>query len=82
LPKNLANVAPDEILKRIHCDGKMATRILFGDLKVRIAYYDSSGDVIEQVSKQGAFSILADEFIAEIQRWTRAKAVNQKLMQT
>jgi len=51
----------------------MAANILFGNCPIRIAYYDKNGDIIEQVTKQGAFTLLDDDFIEHIQIWTKSK---------
>jgi predicted HTH transcriptional regulator len=72
-PEDLTLLSPAEILERIGCVNKMASRILFGDTKVRIAYYDASGDVIEQSTRQGVFTLLSDDFLAEVNRWTKGK---------
>lgn len=73
LPLDLTSMAPSEILMKIHCQDRMASKILFGNLPLRIAYYDEAGDVIDQVERQGAFYLLSDDFIAEINRWTKSK---------
>ena len=73
LPRDISSLAPDDILERIHCKGRNAARILFGNLPVRIVHYDAGGDIIEQTKKNGAYYLLSDEFISQIQTWTKSK---------
>jgi predicted HTH transcriptional regulator len=73
LPKDLSKISVDEILKKIDCRNKIAAKILFGDTPVRIAYFDNNGDIINQISKNGAFYLLSDSFVEEIQTWTKSK---------
>lgn len=73
LPQDLASLAPKEILQKLSTADKMAASILFGECIVRIVFYDDSGDVISQISKRGAFHLLSDEFVEQLQTWTKTK---------
>ena len=70
-PEELNKLSSDEILSRLNLINKMASRVLFGNCKVRVVTYDSNDDVIENVDKLGAYNILTDNFIAQIQSWTK-----------
>lgn len=67
----LSTLAASDVLNKLGIQQKNAAGVLFGDFKVRIAWYDMQGDIIEQQEKFGLYNILKDEFIAEIQTWTR-----------
>lgn len=73
LPQDLSRLAPDEILERLRCKGKNASKILFGDTPMRVVYFDAEGDVIEQKTRDGAYYLLSDEFISQIQTWTKSR---------
>ena len=66
--KNLSSV---EILKRLQLYGTRASGILFGDYPVRIAYYNADDDVLENTTKEGIYNILTDNFLSQIQAWTK-----------
>ena len=72
-PEDLAELSSAEILRLLQLDGKKVAGILFGDVRVRIAHYDINEDVISNAEKKGAYSILTDEFIAQIQSWPERK---------
>lgn len=71
LPVDLSNVTPTEILKKLNIYETMTSKILFGNTPVRIIHYDNNGDVLDQEEKNGAYHIISDDFIANIQIWTR-----------
>ena len=73
LPKDLSQISSIEIIRDLKLENKMAAGILFGNFKVRIGKYDANGDVIENTSKDGAYNILTDTFLSEIQAWTRQR---------
>lgn len=70
-PEKLENMSSNQIL---YLKNVTAGRILFGDSPVRIAYYDENEDLLDSQIKQGAYHILSDDFISQVQNWTRKKA--------
>jgi predicted HTH transcriptional regulator len=68
---DLANIAPTDILKKLSLHERTAAAILFGEYKVRVVRYDSDGDILDQVEKAGTYYALSDDFIAQVQAWTR-----------
>lgn len=74
LSEELENLSSNQILQILHIKNTYVAHILFGNIPVRIAYYDENEDVIDTQTKYGAYSILSDEFISEIQNWTRKEA--------
>lgn len=68
---NPKELSPHSLLQILNIFEKNVSGILFGDYEVRIARYDAEGDIIEQQIKLGLYSILRDDFIAEIQGWTK-----------
>lgn len=73
LPENLLDMAPKNILEKLTVSNRMAANILFGDCIVRVVYYDYSGDILTQNEKRGAFYLLTDEFVEQLQTWTKTK---------
>lgn len=73
LPDDLSSVSPNQILQKLNTSDRMAANILFGSCTVRVVFYDQAGDVISQTSKQGAFYLLSDEFVQQLQTWTKTK---------
>ncbi len=59
------------VLSALRITQKKASGILFGDHQVRIVHYDVDGDVLDQTSKKGLYSVLQNSFIEEVQSWTR-----------
>ena len=76
--EDLNNLSSSDVLKRLYLDGKMTSGILFGDFPVRIAYYDMNDDVIENTEKKGLYNILTDDFINNIQTWTKKQGTTLK----
>ena len=72
--EELADLSPNQILQMLHLKGVYTECILFGNTPVRVAYYDDNGDIIDSQIKHGAYCVLSDEFIVEIQNWTRKEA--------
>lgn len=61
------------ILSTLGIEKHKATEILFGNTSLRIVHFDKNGDILDQISKKGAYHILQDSFIEEVQSWTRKK---------
>ncbi len=70
-PEDLSTLSSSDILARLGLKDKMVAGILFGNFPVRIARYDSNDDIIENTEKKGVYHILTDDFIAQIQTWTK-----------
>ena len=69
--EDLSTLSSSDVLARLGLKDKMAAGILFGNFPVRIARYDSNDDIIENTEKKGVYHILTDDFIAQIQTWTK-----------
>ena len=68
---DLASVAPTDILKKLCLFETTTAAILFGGYKFRIIRYEINGDILDQEEKSGEYYALSDNFIAQIQAWTR-----------
>lgn len=77
---DIGNASPKEILNVLKISDRNVAGILFGDFSVRVARYDEYGDVIDQQVKLNAYSILKDDFISEIQSWTKKVGTHLKGM--
>lgn len=62
--------SPFEILERIGIKDTNTVRILFGDFKFRVVYYDKKNNPIDESISKGLFTILTDDFSNHIQEWT------------
>jgi len=60
-----------EVLKRIGIYNKNTSRILFGDTKYRLVYYDRQGNPIRNEDYQGVYKILSENFLTHIQEWSK-----------
>lgn len=69
--RNLSNLSSRDLLQEWALTGKTVIGIMFGSYKVRIAKYDQNNDVISNIEKFGVYNILTDDFISEIQSWTK-----------
>ena len=72
-PQDLSLLSSSQILRLMRLDGKMAAGILFGDVPVRIAYYDANDQPSTVVEEKGLYTILHDGFIAQIQTASERK---------
>lgn len=68
---DIASVAPTDILKKLYLFEKTTAAILFGEYTFRLIRYDFKGDILDQEEKSGVYHVLSDDFIAQIQAWTR-----------
>ena len=64
----------NDILSRLQILNLRAADVLFGKIEARTIRYNQDGDIIEQKIYKGLFSILDDNFLDEIQSWTRKSA--------
>ncbi len=62
--------SPSEILERIGIKDTNTVRILFGDFKFRVVYYDKNNNPTDESISKGLFTILTDGFSNHIQEWT------------
>ncbi|MFY7992590.1 MAG: RNA-binding domain-containing protein [Bacteriovoracaceae bacterium] len=68
------NLTAGTILSKLHIANKNAAGILFGSFKVRTVHYKDNEDILDQKEKHGLYNILRDDFIDEVQSWTRTQA--------
>ncbi|HOW36441.1 MAG TPA: hypothetical protein PL155_08530 [Candidatus Omnitrophota bacterium] len=66
---DLSKRTADDVLTRLAIVDKNVVRILFGDFKFRIVYYNDSNEPVENSSQQGLIRLLSSEFMQSIQRW-------------
>ena len=65
---------PELILKKLNIFNINTMGILFGKFPFRIVNFDQSGDILDQITKEGLYHILSDGFIENIQSRFRKKA--------
>ncbi len=68
------NLSPQDILARLGINDTNASRILFGDSKYRVVYYDAYENPVENKTFAGMFGILKASFAEHVQEWTRTSA--------
>ena len=68
---NLNNISSLDILSNLGIHNKNVSGILFGDFPIRIIHCDINGDILDQEQKFGLYNLLEDQFINQIQSWTR-----------
>ena len=67
-----------KILSKLEIANKMTAGILFGDFSFRLIRYDHNGDLKDQREYQGLYRLLQDDFIVNIQSWSRTQAAKLK----
>lgn len=70
---NLNTLNSDQVLSKLDLKNKCAGWILFGKCSARICYYNDDGDIINQDTISGLYTILSDTFLNQIQTWTSRK---------
>lgn len=73
---DIATTPPIDFLKKLNIDKTNAAGILFGEFSFRIVSFDADGDILDQRTKKGLYSILSDSFIEEIQSRSRKKGTS------
>jgi predicted HTH transcriptional regulator len=68
---DIEKMSSEQILQRLNILGVNSAGILFGDFKYRIVHFNLDGDIFDQSEKNGLYHILSDQFIEEVQSWTR-----------
>ncbi|MFV3407450.1 helix-turn-helix domain-containing protein [Bdellovibrio bacteriovorus] len=68
---SLGSKSASEVLKELNISGKQTSRILFGNCKVRVVFYDSYENVVTNDTVIGAYQILEDHLIQKIQDHAR-----------
>jgi predicted HTH transcriptional regulator len=67
-------LSPHEMLTRMGIHGTNTCRLLFGNGKYRVVYYDQNEDPINNLTHSRLFGILEPSFAAHVQDWTRRAA--------
>ena len=67
---------PELILKKLNIFNTNTMGVLFGKFPCRIVNFDKSGDILDQITKEGMYHILSDVFIENIQSRFRKKATH------
>ncbi|MBW7452457.1 RNA-binding domain-containing protein [Paenibacillus sepulcri] len=61
---------PTKILDRLKIGNTNVSNILFGDFKFRVVFYDEQKEITRNETRSGLYSVLTEEFIAEIQEYS------------
>jgi hypothetical protein len=69
LDSNAPVTNADEILSAIRINNTNTSRILFGDYQYRVVFYDGNESPITNVTRNGLYGLLKDDFVSEIQNW-------------
>ena len=69
-------LSADNILSKLNIKQKNVSGILFGDFSFRVAHYNQESELTDQYEKQGLYSLLKEDFIQNIQSWTRTKGIS------
>lgn len=71
-------LSADNVLSKLTIKDKNASGILFGlgPFSFRIARYNKESELIDQDEKEGLYSLLKEDFIQNIQSWTRSKGIS------
>lgn len=67
-----------QVLSKLNLTQTNAAGILFGDFTYRLVHYDSTGDLKDQREYQGLHRVLQDDFVKNIQSWSRTQAAQLK----
>lgn len=73
---DLERTTPREILAKFNIHETNVAAILFGDFQFRFVHFDENGDILDQKSIKGLYRLLSDNFVEEIQSWTRKQGTN------
>ena len=68
----------EHILKKLGVYETNAAGILFGDFTYRVAHYSASGDPLDQKEYRGLYTLLKENFIPNIQAWSRQQPMRLK----
>jgi len=68
---DLSKTTSEEVLSKLNVSSTITAGILFGEYSFRLVHFDKNGDILDQVQKQGLYRMLSDQFIEDIQSWTR-----------
>ncbi|MBK7688223.1 MAG: hypothetical protein IPJ35_04315 [Elusimicrobia bacterium] len=64
----------DDVLAKIGIASKMASRILFGDCKYRLVYYDKEETPVDNQQHSGLYNLLDPQFIEILQDWSKSQS--------
>ena len=69
-------LSADNVLSKLSIKDKNVSGILFGGFVFRVAHYNKESELTGQNEKEGLYSLLQEEFIQNIQSWTRTKGIS------
>jgi len=72
LPFNYNDFDAINVFNHIKISRRNTIKILFGDCKYRIIFYDNNNDIAKNETKCGLYTVLMHNFINEIQDWSRS----------
>lgn len=75
---DLEKVTPKQVLAKFNIVDTNVAAILFGNYAFRYVHFDENGDILDQRSIKGLYKLLSDDFLDEIQSWTRSKGTSLK----
>ena len=81
LPKDNGDwtaLSAEGVLSKLNIKNKNVSGILFGDFTFRLVHYNETSDVLDQQEKKGLHNLLKDNFIEQIQSWTRTMPITLK----
>ena len=70
------SLSAEDILSKLNIKDKNVSGILFGNFPFRVAHYNKDSKLIDQYEGQGLHSLLKEDFIKNIQSWTRTKGTS------
>ena len=69
--ESISALSSSDVLQRIGIKNKITCNILFGNFRYRMVYYDKNQNPIENEVHNGLFELLHDNFIQNIQDWSK-----------
>lgn len=67
--KKLQRMPPLDLLRHLRIHETIAAKLLFGDSKFRLVYYESDGKPVKNIEMKGLYWVLQDDFLQSIQDW-------------
>lgn len=69
--QELEKLSSAELLGRLRIDRTVAARVLFGEARFRLIFYESEGKPTRNIEMAGLYRLLKDDFIEQIQDWAK-----------
>lgn len=69
--ETLKDLPPNQTLERLGIRDKNTCNILFGNCPYRVVYYDKQNNPVENISEEGIYKIINDDFVQGIQEWSK-----------